>query len=39
VLATQLWHQTFLDGSLADLPSLAGGRCEARPNQAALSPV
>ena len=26
VLATQLWHQTFIDGSLADLPSLAGGR-------------
>jgi asparagine synthase (glutamine-hydrolysing) len=24
VLATQLWHQTFIDGSLADLPSLAG---------------
>ncbi len=23
VLATQLWHQTFIDGSLADLPSLA----------------
>jgi asparagine synthase (glutamine-hydrolysing) len=26
VLATQLWHQTFIDGSLADLPSQAGGR-------------
>ncbi|MFO0925945.1 MAG: asparagine synthase (glutamine-hydrolyzing) [Gemmataceae bacterium] len=24
VLATQLWHHTFIDGSLADLPSLAG---------------
>jgi asparagine synthase (glutamine-hydrolysing) len=24
VLATQLWHHTFLDGSLADLPSRAG---------------
>jgi asparagine synthase (glutamine-hydrolysing) len=23
VLATQLWHHTFIDGSLADLPSLA----------------
>jgi asparagine synthase (glutamine-hydrolysing) len=23
VLATQLWHHTFLDGSLADLPTLA----------------
>jgi asparagine synthase (glutamine-hydrolysing) len=23
VIATQLWHHTFLDGSLADLPSLA----------------
>jgi asparagine synthase (glutamine-hydrolysing) len=34
VLATQLWHHTFLDGSLADLPSLAGdatcGLAEAR---------
>jgi asparagine synthase (glutamine-hydrolysing) len=26
VLSTQLWHHTFLDGSLADLPSLAGSR-------------
>jgi asparagine synthase (glutamine-hydrolysing) len=25
VLSTQLWHHTFLDGSLADLPTLAGG--------------
>jgi asparagine synthase (glutamine-hydrolysing) len=24
VFATQLWHHTFIDGSLADLPSLAG---------------
>jgi asparagine synthase (glutamine-hydrolysing) len=24
VLSTQLWHHTFIDGSLADLPSLAG---------------
>jgi asparagine synthase (glutamine-hydrolysing) len=24
VLATQLWHHTFLEGNLADLPSLAG---------------
>jgi asparagine synthase (glutamine-hydrolysing) len=23
VLTTQLWHHTFIDGSLADLPSLA----------------
>ena len=23
VLATQLWHHTFVDGSLCDLPSLA----------------
>jgi asparagine synthase (glutamine-hydrolysing) len=23
VIATQLWHQTFIDGSLADLPTLA----------------
>jgi asparagine synthase (glutamine-hydrolysing) len=26
VLATQLWHHTFIDGSLADLPSLANKR-------------
>jgi asparagine synthase (glutamine-hydrolysing) len=25
VLATQLWHHTFIDGSLADLPSRAAG--------------
>jgi asparagine synthase (glutamine-hydrolysing) len=25
VLSTQLWHHTFIEGSLADLPSLAGG--------------
>jgi asparagine synthase (glutamine-hydrolysing) len=24
VFSTQLWHHTFIDGSLADLPSLAG---------------
>lgn len=24
VLATQLWHHTFIDGSLADLPSVVG---------------
>jgi asparagine synthase (glutamine-hydrolysing) len=24
VLATQLWHHTFIDGSLADMPSFAG---------------
>jgi hypothetical protein len=23
VLTTQLWHHVFIDGSLADLPSLA----------------
>jgi len=23
VVATQLWHHTFVDGSLCDLPSLA----------------
>src|SRR5207237_10711428 len=23
VIGTQLWHQTFIDGSMADLPSLA----------------
>lgn len=26
VVATQLWHQTFIDGALADLPSLAEQR-------------
>ena len=26
VLATQLWHHTFLDGQLADLPSLASSQ-------------
>jgi asparagine synthase (glutamine-hydrolysing) len=31
VLATQLWHHTFIDGSLADLPSLVGS------NQSAVS--
>jgi asparagine synthase (glutamine-hydrolysing) len=31
VLATQLWHHTFIDGSLADLPSLARSVREARP--------
>ena len=25
VVATQLWHHTFIDGVLADLPSLVGG--------------
>ena len=24
VVSTQLWHHTFIQGSLADLPSLAG---------------
>ena len=24
VVSTQLWHHTYIDGSLADLPSLAG---------------
>ncbi|HTU91448.1 MAG TPA: asparagine synthase (glutamine-hydrolyzing), partial [Gemmataceae bacterium] len=31
VLATQLWHHTFLDGSLADLPSLARSSNSYRP--------
>ena len=26
VVATQLWHHTFIDGSLAELPTLAGPR-------------
>ena len=25
VVSTQLWHHTYIDGSLADLPSRAGG--------------
>jgi hypothetical protein len=25
VAATQLWHHTFLDGTLADLPTVADG--------------
>jgi asparagine synthase (glutamine-hydrolysing) len=32
VLATQLWHQTFIDGSLADVPA-------ARPSRPALAAV
>jgi asparagine synthase (glutamine-hydrolysing) len=28
VFATQLWHHTFIEGSLAELPSLAGPRRE-----------
>ncbi len=35
VVATQLWHQTFIDGTLADVPSQAGQRAtsvEAHPN-------
>src|SRR6185295_999152 len=30
VVATQLWHHTFIDGSLADLPSLSGMGREPR---------
>jgi len=26
IVATQLWHHTYIDGSLADLPTLAGAR-------------
>jgi asparagine synthase (glutamine-hydrolysing) len=46
VLSTQLWHQTFIDGSLADLPSLAAGSSSpavsppnwtGRPSAAALA--
>ncbi len=32
VVATQLWHHTFIDGSLADLPSLAAGILSPRPD-------
>lgn len=40
VVATQLWHHTFLDGSLADLPSLASRTKPAdRTGMAALSGV
>jgi asparagine synthase (glutamine-hydrolysing) len=30
VVATQMWYHTFVDGSLADLPSLASGMSEVR---------
>jgi hypothetical protein len=33
VLATQLWHHTFIDGNLADLPSLASGSRSALRDQ------
>jgi asparagine synthase (glutamine-hydrolysing) len=33
VVSTQLWHQTYIDGGLADLPTLAGAR--PRPGAAA----
>jgi asparagine synthase (glutamine-hydrolysing) len=36
VVATQLWHHMFLDGSLADLYSLAAGH---RPRTAEATPV
>jgi hypothetical protein len=32
VLATQLWHQTYIDGSLAEVPA-------ARPTRPALAVV
>ena len=32
VIATQLWHHTFVDGTLAELPSLAGGVLAAGPH-------
>jgi asparagine synthase (glutamine-hydrolysing) len=38
VLATQLWHHTFIDGSLADLPSLAGGVVARFQRAAVLTP-
>ncbi len=34
VLATQLWHHTFVDGSLCELPSLAGNK---RPKLSAMA--
>jgi asparagine synthase (glutamine-hydrolysing) len=44
VVATQLWHHTFIDASLADLPSVAaergsrsGERAAVRPPRLALS--
>lgn len=41
VLSTQLWHHTFIDGSLAELPSLAGKKRSAISGQhsAARSPT
>lgn len=37
VFATQLWHHTFIEGSLADMPSLAGGSRQLRPARPLLS--
>lgn len=31
VVATQLWHHTFIEGSLADLPSFSGTAAQASP--------
>jgi asparagine synthase (glutamine-hydrolysing) len=39
VLATQLWHHTFIEGGLADLPSLARGAVERHEARPALSVV
>jgi asparagine synthase (glutamine-hydrolysing) len=36
VLATQLWHHTFIDGSLADLPSLAHKGTCTHPSRLAM---
>jgi asparagine synthase (glutamine-hydrolysing) len=39
VASTQLWHHTFIDGTLADLPSLANGeyREPGKPREAAAA--
>jgi asparagine synthase (glutamine-hydrolysing) len=37
VLATQLWHHKYIDGSLADLPSAAGAHTAASLNGAAAA--
>jgi asparagine synthase (glutamine-hydrolysing) len=38
VLATQLWHHTFLDGGLADLPSVVSGQYSAASPKRAARP-
>jgi asparagine synthase (glutamine-hydrolysing) len=39
IIGTQLWHHTYIDGSLADLPSLAGARRQHNAANRQLSPA